>query len=72
MIVMIEEDMSVLMERFLSKGGKIDKYYLSPYRMSKQVLVNLNGWFSGKTVREAITNAFSGQKVVTTGSAGSV
>lgn len=69
MKVMAEEEMNELMRRFLERGGKIDKYYLRRDRISRQVLVNLNGWFAGKTVREAITKAFSGQKV-TTGSAG--
>lgn len=68
---MTEETMSLLMARFLKQGGKIDKYYLRRDRPSKRVLVNLHGWFGGKDVREAINKAIAGQKVVTTGSAGS-
>ena len=70
METMVEEKIDVLLAKFLDRGGKIDKYYLSPHRVSRQVLVNLNGWFSGKTVREAITKAFAGQIRVGTGSAG--
>jgi len=69
---MADEKIDVLMARFLELGGKIDKYYLRRDRMSRQVLVNLNGWFRGKNVREAITKAMMGQKGASTGSAGSV
>ena len=67
---MIDDDKNVLMGRFLELGGKIDKYYLRKDRMSKQVLVNLNGWFTGKNVQDAITKAIAGQNVVVKGSAG--
>jgi hypothetical protein len=69
---MTEEKMSSLMARFLKRGGKIDKSYLNPHKSYSHVVVNLNGWFGGKNVREAITRAISGQKVPSTGSAGSV
>jgi len=41
----------------LARGGKIDKYYLRDWNRNKKTLVYLNGWFGGKTIREAIIKA---------------
>jgi len=43
----------------LEKGGRIDKYYLQRWNKNKHTLVYLNGWFSGKNIREAILNALN-------------
>lgn len=59
--LMVEETVDQLVARFIKRGGKIDKYYLRSDRPSRRILVNLNGWFSGKNMREAITRAFAGQ-----------
>lgn len=58
---MHNETVEELVERFLARGGKIDKSYLSPNVTTRRALVNLNGWFGGKNLREAITRAFAGQ-----------
>lgn len=71
MNMMIDEKTELLIDKFTKLGGKINDYYLKQDRSSKGALVNLNGWFRGKTVNEAITKAILGQKVVTTGSASS-
>lgn len=71
MIWMIDKKTEISLAKFTKLGGKINDYYLRQDRPSRGVLVNLNGWFSGKTVNEAITKAILGQKVVTTGSAAS-
>jgi hypothetical protein len=56
---MVEESIEELVERFVKLGGKIDGYYLRRDRRSMRTLVHLNGWFSGKNVREAITRALA-------------
>ncbi|OGM30143.1 hypothetical protein A2630_02910 [Candidatus Woesebacteria bacterium RIFCSPHIGHO2_01_FULL_44_10] len=50
-----------LIERFLRRGGKIDRYYLRDLTKSKRTLVYLKGWYSGTNIREAITKAFGSQ-----------
>lgn len=47
---------------FTKKGGRIDKYYLKEWNQSKQTLVYLNGWFSGKNTREAMIKAMAPAK----------
>jgi len=50
-----------LLKEFYERGGKIDQFYLNNNsRRTGQTLVYLNGWYSGKNVREAITKAFAG------------
>jgi hypothetical protein len=46
-----------LVDHFLKRGGKIDRYYLRDWNKNKHTLVHLKGWFSGKNVREAIQKA---------------
>jgi len=58
---MINESVEQLLAKFFKQGGKIDDYYLRNDRRSKHTLVHLNGWFSGKNIRDAITKAFAGQ-----------
>lgn len=69
---MTEESISLLIENFQHLGGTIDQYYLRKDRMCKQTLVNLNGWFSGKNVRDAITKAIAGQKTTSSRSAANI
>lgn len=46
-----------LMTLFLEKGGKINKHYLQEWHKNKRTVVYLNGWFSGKNVKEALIKA---------------
>lgn len=46
-----------LVERFLKRGGYINKYYLQDSNKNKQALVHLDGWFGGKNIREALVKA---------------
>jgi len=46
--------LNALIDSFLKKGGKIDKYYLRDVNRGKRTLVYLNGWFSGQNIRSAI------------------
>jgi hypothetical protein len=39
------------------KGGHVDKYYLREWNKNKHAIVFLNGWFSGKNIREALLKA---------------
>ena len=48
-----------LVKVFLKKGGRVDKYYLFEWNRNKHAIVFLNGWFSGKNIREALTKALS-------------
>jgi len=48
-----------LVEVLLKKGGHVNKYYLQEWNKNKHAVVFLNGWFSGKNIREAITKALS-------------
>jgi hypothetical protein len=48
-----------LVGKFLKKGGKVNKFYLQSWNKNKRSLVYLNGWFSGKNIREAIMKALS-------------
>lgn len=58
---MIQETVQELVSRFVARGGKINRYYLSGNARSKRTLVYLHGWFSGHNVREAIAKAFAGK-----------
>lgn len=48
-----------LIDEFLKKGGRINKYYLQDWNRSKPALVYFKGWFSGKNCREAILKALA-------------
>jgi hypothetical protein len=41
----------------LKKGGHIDQYYLN--NLNKHAVLYLNGWFSGKNIREALLKALA-------------
>lgn len=58
---MSQNTLEDLINQFLKQGGKINSYYLQNSLRSKQTLVYLNGWFSGKNIRDAITKAFAAQ-----------
>jgi len=51
-----------LLDTFLRKGGRVDKYYLRETNRGKRTLVYLNGWFSGQNIRSAILKAFERPK----------
>lgn len=42
---------------FAKRGGKINKYYLQEWNRNKHATVYLNGWFGGKSIREALIKA---------------
>jgi len=44
----------------LKKGGRINKFYLQKKKRNPS-LVYLNGWFSGRNIREAILKALEGR-----------
>ncbi|MFC1727342.1 hypothetical protein ACFL0Y_02355 [Patescibacteria group bacterium] len=44
----------------LERGGRINKYYLQKKKRNPS-LVYLNGWFSGRNIREAVLKALAGQ-----------
>ena len=46
-----------LINKFIEKGGKVNKYYLHKWNRNKRTLVYLHGWFSGRNFREAILKA---------------
>jgi hypothetical protein len=48
-----------LVENLRKKGGHVNKYYLQEWNKNKHAVVFLNGWFSGKNIREAITKALA-------------
>jgi hypothetical protein len=48
-----------LVDDLLKKGGHVNKYYLQEWNKNKHAVVFLNGWFSGKNIREALTKALS-------------
>jgi hypothetical protein len=54
-----QSSLTELVDRFVKKGGKVNRFYLSNPLHCKQTLVYLNGWFSGKNVKEAIEKALS-------------
>jgi hypothetical protein len=54
----MDSSVSQLVDKFLQKGGRIDKYYLRGTNPSKRSLVYLHGWFSGQNIRDAIMKAF--------------
>jgi len=45
---------------FLEKGGRINNFYLQKIKRNPS-LVHLNGWFSGRNIREAILKALADQ-----------
>ncbi|KKS88138.1 MAG: hypothetical protein UV64_C0029G0011 [Parcubacteria group bacterium GW2011_GWC1_43_11b] len=49
-----KSSINFLIESFLKKGGKIDRYYLREVNRGKRSLVYFNGWFSGQNIRAAI------------------
>ncbi|OGM09584.1 hypothetical protein A2V61_00385 [Candidatus Woesebacteria bacterium RBG_19FT_COMBO_47_8] len=57
-ILITDSSLTKLIDTFLQKGGKIDRYYLRDINRGKRALVHLNGWFSGQNVRAAIMKAF--------------
>jgi hypothetical protein len=48
-----------LVAELVGKGGRVDKYYLQGWNKNKHALVFLNGWFSGKNIREALVKALA-------------
>jgi hypothetical protein len=48
-----------LAKTLLKKGGHVNKYYLQESNKNKHAVVFLNGWFSGKNIKEALTRALS-------------
>jgi len=48
-----------LIETFLKRGGRVNKYYLSEVNQRKHTTVFLKAWFSGKNLREAILKAMA-------------
>ena len=46
-----------LMALFLEKGGRINKHYLRDWNRNKRTIVYLNGWYSGKNIKEALVKA---------------
>lgn len=48
-----------LVKKFLEKGGRVNKYYLRDWNKNKRAIVYLNGWFGGKNIREALSNALA-------------
>jgi len=57
-LLIADSSVGKLIDRFLQKGGRIDKYYLRGTNPSKRSLVYLRGWFSGQNIRSAILKAF--------------
>ena len=67
MILMLQKQtIEDLLAQFRQAGGTIDRYYLRTDRSSKKTLVNLNGWYSGKNIREAVTRALLSQETAAT------
>lgn len=48
-----------LVEKLLKRGGHVNKYYLKNLNKNKHAIVFLNGWFSGKNIREALLKALA-------------
>ena len=46
-----------LVESFVKKGGRIDRFYLRDTNRNKRAVVHLNGWFGGKNIKEALLKA---------------
>jgi hypothetical protein len=57
-LLITDSSLSELVDTFLQKGGRIDKYYLRDINRGKRSLVYLHGWFSGQNIRAAILKAF--------------
>ena len=53
-VVIDKSSLNWLIESFIKKGGKIDRYYLREVNRGKRSLVYLNDWFSGQNLRAAI------------------
>ena len=51
-----------LVDSFVKKGGRINKYYLRSTNQGKCALVHLNGWHSGQNIRVAILKALDRNK----------
>jgi len=56
-VINTKQTVDELIESFLKKGGRIDKYYLRDWNKNKRVLIYLNGWISGKNMSEALQKA---------------
>ena len=54
----MDSPINKLIDSFLLKGGRIDRYYLRETNRGKRSLVYLNGWFSGQNIKAAILKAF--------------
>lgn len=50
-----------LIEDFINKGGKINKYYLTSTARRKHALVYMKGWYGGRNLRIAINKALADQ-----------
>jgi len=44
---------------FLSRGGRINEYYLQKWNRNKHTVIYLKGWFGGKNIREALLKALT-------------
>ena len=53
-----------LVEILLEKGGHINKYYLKELNKNRHAIVFLNGWFSGKNIREALLRALGWNRLL--------
>lgn len=59
MVLVANVPIEEVIEEFLKKGGRINKYYLRETVRSKHSLVYLDGWFGGANLRVAITKALA-------------
>lgn len=57
-LLLTDSSLPKLIDTFLQRGGRIDKYYLRDTNRGKRTLVHLHGWFSGQNIRAAILKAF--------------
>ena len=55
----MQSSLDELVEVFLEKGGRIDKYYLLESNKNKHAIVFLKKWFSGKNIKEALMRAMA-------------
>lgn len=49
----------LLLQEFLDKGGTVNRFYLRANKRNSRSVVHLNGWHSGKNVREAMEKALA-------------
>jgi hypothetical protein len=56
----VENSIDDLLITFFEKGGQVNNYYLQKQRRGPS-LVYLNGWHSGKNIREALSKAIADQ-----------